>query len=93
MSDWFDSFSEYGDFKDIAEVLKDVKKLRSLYGERRFDEMYQHIRLLVVKYPIEALTWNSVNGSAPRNEEEAFTTADEFLRRVVMEKVGKLKVK
>ena len=89
MNDWIADYREYSGFKDVADVLEDAKKLRSLYGDSRFDEMYQHIRLLTVKYPIEAVTWNSVNGSAPRNEEEAFRAADEFLRGVAVLMVGK----
>ena len=90
MNDWISDYKEYSGFKDVANVLEDARKIRGLYGEGRIEEMYQHIRLLTVKYPVEAVTWNSVNGSAPRNEEEAFRAADEFLRRVAMEKVSLL---
>ena len=89
MNDWVADYNGYSGFKDVADVLEDARKLRGLYGERRIEEMYQHIRLLIVKYPVEAVTWNSVNGSAPRNEEEAFRAADEFLRRVAVQMVGK----
>ena len=90
MNDWIDDYNEYSAFKDVADVLEDAKKLRSLYGDRRFDEMYQHIRMLMVKYLVEAVAWNSVNSKAPRNADEAFRAADEFLRGVATEKVGKL---
>ena len=90
MNDWIADYKEYSKFKDVADVLEDGRKLRTLYGERRFDEMYQHIRLLMVKYPVETVAWNTVNSNAPRNPDEAFGAADEFLRGVAMEKVGKL---
>ena len=89
MNDWVADYNGYSGFKDVAGVLEDARKLRSLYSGCRFGEMYQHIRLLIVKYPVEAVTWNSVNGSAPRNEEEAFRAADEFLRGVAVLMVGK----
>ena len=89
MSDWISDYNEYRGFKDVADVLEDARKLRSLYGERRFDEMSQHIRLLMVKYPVETVSWNSVNTCAPRNEDEAFRNADGFLRGVAAEKVGR----
>ena len=89
MNDWVSFYDEYGkDFKDISDVLNDARKLRSLYSARRFDEMNQHIRLLTVKYPQETTTWNCVNSNIPRNNEEAFRAADEFLRSIVAVKIG-----
>ena len=93
MNDWIADYNDYSGFKDVADVLEDARKLRGLYGERRIEEMYQHIRLLTVKYPVEAVTWNAANSSAPRNEEEAFRAADEFLRRVAVIKTGTIQVK
>ena len=90
MSDWISDYKEYYCFKDIADVLEDARKIRSLYGERRFDEMSQHIRLLMVKYPSEAVTWNSINTSAPRNADEAYMAAEEFLRGVAAQKMGRV---
>ena len=90
MNDWIADYNEYREFKDVADVLEDAGKLRSLYGDHRFDEMYQNIRLLMVKYPIEAVTWNAVHSSAPLNADEAFRAADEFLKRVAMEKISLL---
>jgi len=89
MSDWISDYDEYRGFKDVADVLEDARKLRFLYGERRFDEMDWHIRLLMVKYPVETVSWNSVNTCAPRNEDEKYRAAEEFLRGVAAEKVGK----
>lgn len=89
MSDWISDYDVYSDFKDVADVLEDARKLRFLYGERRFDEMDWHIRLLMVKYLDETITWNSMNTNAPRNVDEKYRNAQEFLRGVVAEKVGK----
>lgn len=89
MNDWIADYKEYSGFKDVADVLEDARKLRGFYSELQFEEMFKHIKLLTVKYPVEAVTWNSVNSSAPRNADEAFRSADEFLRGVALEKVGK----
>ena len=89
MSDWISDYDEYRGFKDVADVLEDARKLRSLYVERRFDEMDWHIRLLMVKYLDETVSWNSVNTCAPRNEDEKYRATEGFLRGVAAEKVGK----
>lgn len=89
MNDWIADYNDYSGFKDVAGVLEDARKLRSLYSGCRFEEMYQHIRVLMGKYPVETITWNAANTSAPRNADEAFRAADEFLRRVAVLKVEK----
>ena len=93
MADWTSSFSEYRRFKEIAEVLDDVERLRFLYYNCRYDEMCQHITELTRKYPFETTAWNSCRTEVPKTEEDTFRNAEEFLKRVAIEKVASVVLK
>ena len=42
--------------------------------------MQDHIRKLTMKYPLEAITWNTVNRIMPNTYEQAYINAENFLQ-------------
>ena len=78
MIDWLFSLNEYRNVNEIADLIHDVKKLRSLYHNHQYDEMSVHIGVLTVKYQKEAIAWNAVNHNMPINADEAFKMQRRF---------------
>ena len=87
MLDWLSSLYEYRNIKEIADLIHDVEKLRSLYHNQRYDEISMHISVLTLKYQKEAIAWNAVNHNMPTNADESFRNAEAFLKNVAAEKM------
>ena len=80
MSDYLDIFERYKDFKEISDLVDEIKKLREYYYTQQYDKMQQHINKLTGKYLIETLTWNATHPSMPTTVQQAFLNAENFLR-------------
>ena len=87
MDDWLDSYKHIKEFADLCE---DALKLRDYYNSQKYAKMMDHIRLLMLKYPVEAGTWNTVNTvKIPASDyEQHFRTADRFLETVAKERLA-----
>ena len=81
MSDYLEVLKEYKDVKDVFDLVDDVQKLRFYYSNQQYETMMQHIRNLVAKYPIDAGVWNLFHPNMPKTYEEAYASAEIFLRR------------
>lgn len=91
MNDYLEVLKEYKDVKDVFDLVDDVQKLRFYYSTQQYETMMQHIRNLVAKYPIDAGLWNLVHPNMPNTYEEAYASAEVFLREkgfVVLLKKG-----
>ena len=80
MSDYLEVLKEYKDVKDVFDLVDDVQKLRFYYSNQQYETMMQHIRNLVAKYPIDAGFWNLFHPYTPNTYEEAYASAESFLR-------------
>ena len=80
MNDYLDFLEKYKDFKEISDIVDEVRKLRVYYHTQQYDKMQQHINDLTRKYPVETLTWNAVHPSMPTNPQQAYLNAEHFLR-------------
>ena len=80
MNDYLEVLKGYKDVKDVFDLVDDVQKLRFYYSNGQFEAMMQHIRNLVAKYPIDAGVWNLFHPYMPNTYEEAYASAESFLR-------------
>ena len=80
MNDYLSSFEKYKDFKEISDLIDEVKSLRTYYNTKQFDRMQQHINELTSKYLVETLIWNAGHPSMPTNPQQAYLNAEVFLR-------------
>ena len=80
MNDYLDVLKGYKDVKDVFNLVDDVQKLRFYYSNQQYETMMQHIRNLVAKYPFEAKIWNFFNPVMPNTYDQAYVSAENFLR-------------
>jgi len=80
MNDCLNTFEQYKDIKEIADLIDEVKKLREYYRTQQYDKMQQHINELMQKYLVETLTWNATHPSMPTTVQQAYLNAETFLR-------------
>ena len=80
MEDYLEIFKGYKDVKDVFDLVDDVQKLRFYYSTKQYETMMQHIRNLVAKYPLDAELWNLFHPNMPNTYEEAYASAESFLR-------------
>lgn len=81
MNDCLDTLSNYKNIKGVYDLIEEVQKLRFYYSNQQYETMMQHIRNLVAKYPIDAGFWNLFHPYMPKTYEEAYASAEIFLRR------------
>ena len=81
MSDYLNSLEPYKGIKEISDLIDEVKKLREYYFTRQYDKMQEHINKLMLKYPVETITWNTVNRVIPTTYQQSYLNAETFLRR------------
>ena len=80
MNDYLEVLKRYKDVKDVFDLVDGVQKLRFYYSNQQFEDMMQHIRNLVAKYPIDAGFWNLFNRIMPDTYDQAYQNAEKFLR-------------
>ena len=80
MSDYLNSLEPYKGIKEISDLIDEVKKLREYYFTRQYDKMQEHINKLMLKYPVETITWNTVNRVIPTTYQQSYLNAETFLR-------------
>ena len=80
MNDYLNTFEQYKDVKEIADLIDEVKKLRLYYSTRQYDAMYKHIRSLTAKYLVETLAWNTSHQTMPTTAQQSYINAETFLR-------------
>ena len=80
MVDYLSVIENYKQYKEIADLVGEVKKLREYYYAQKYDEMTRHINYLMSKYLIETVIWNSKNHSMPTTYQESYENAEMFLK-------------
>lgn len=80
MNDYLQTLEQYKNYKDISDLITDVKMLRSYYFSGKFEKMWQHIEKLTEKYFGETLMWNVSHTSIPNTVQQAYLNAENFLR-------------
>ncbi len=80
MNDYLPTLEQYKDYKDISDLITDVKMLRSYYFSGKYEAMRQHIGKLTEKYFGETLMWNISHTFEPNTEQQAYLNAENFLR-------------
>ena len=80
MIDCLEVLKRYKDVKDVFDLVDDVQKLRFYYSTQQYETMMRHISNLVAKYPIDAGFWNLFHPNMPSTYEEAYASAEIFLR-------------
>ena len=80
MNDYLDFLEKYKDFKEISDIVDEVRKLRVYYHTQQYDKMQQHINKLTSKYFAETYAWNTTFSSMPATVEQAYKNAEDFLR-------------
>ena len=80
MTDYLKIYEKFNDVKEVKDYIDDVILLRHYYTTRQFTQMQDHIRKLTIKYPLEAITWNTVNRVMPNTYEQSYINAENFLK-------------
>ena len=80
MIDYLEVLKRYKDVKDVFDLVDDVQKLRFYYSTQQYETMMRHISNIVAKYPIDAGFWNLFHPNMPNTYEEAYASAETFLR-------------
>ena len=80
MLDYLTIYEKFNDVKEVKDYIDDVILLRHYYATQQFAQMQDHIRKLMMKYPLEAITWNTVNRIMPNTYEQAYINAENFLQ-------------
>ena len=80
MADYLKIYEKFKDVKEVKDYIDDVILLRHYYATQQFAQMQDHIRKLTMKYPLEAITWNTVNRIMPNTYEQAYINAENFLQ-------------
>ena len=80
MTDYLKVYEKLKDVKEVRDYIDDVTLLRHYYGNQQFSEMQEHIRKLMLKYPLEVIAWNTVNSIMPNTYEQAYINAENFLQ-------------
>ena len=80
MKDYLEVYEKFKDIKEVKDYIDDVILLRQYYASQQFDKMQEHICELTFKYPVEAITWNTVNRVMPNTYEQAYINAENFLQ-------------
>lgn len=80
MNDYLDLLEQYKDFKEISDLVDEVKKLREYYYTQQYDAMQQHIHSLMTKYLFETVAWNSTHKTVPMTVQQSYINAETFLR-------------
>lgn len=77
MNDYLDFLEKYKDFKEISDIVDEVRKLRVYYHTQQYDKMQQHINKLTSKYLAETYAWNTTFSSMPATVEQAYKNAED----------------
>ena len=80
MLDYLKIYEKFKDVKEVKDYIDDVILLRHYYATQQFAQMQDHIRKLTMKYPLEAITWNTVNRIMPNTYEQAYINAENFMQ-------------
>ena len=80
MTDYLKIYKQFKDVKEVRDYIDDVIHLRHYYAIQQYSQMQDHIRKLTMKYPLEAITWNTVNRIMPNTYEQAYINAENFLQ-------------
>ena len=80
MADYLKIYEKFKDVKEVKDYIDDVILLRHYYATQQYSQMQDHIRKLTFKYPVEAITWNTVNRVMPNTYEQAYINAENFLQ-------------
>ena len=80
MSDYLDKLEPFRYVKEMSNIIDDVKKLRAYYNSHSFTEMEKHISKIYFSYINEAVIWNKIFTCPPQTYEQAYQSAEEFLR-------------
>ena len=80
MIDYLEIYKKFKDVKEVKDYIDDVILLRHYYATRQYSQLQDHIRKLTMKYPLEAITWNTVNRIMPNTYEQAYINAENFLQ-------------
>ena len=80
MTDYLKIYEQFKDVKEVRDYIDDVIHLRHYYATQQYSQMQDHIRKLTLKYPVEAITWNTVNRVMPSTYEQAYINAENFLQ-------------
>ena len=90
MTDYLKIYEKFKDVKEVKDYIDDVILLRHYYATQQYTQMQDHIRKLTFKYPVEAITWNTVNRVMPNTYEQAYINAENFLQvqgaKIIVEK-------
>ena len=80
MVDYLKIYEKFKNVKEVKDYIDDVILLRHYHATQQFAQMQDHIRKLTMKYPLEAITWNTVNRIMPNTYEQAYINAENFLQ-------------
>ena len=69
MNEYLNFLEKYKDFKEISDIVDEVRKLRVYYHTQQYDKMQQHINKLTSKYLAETYAWNTTFSSMPATVE------------------------
>lgn len=78
--DHMDLFDNYNTIKEMADLIEEVNELRRYYYAQQYAQMMDHIRKITNKYPVEAFAWNTFHPYTPETAQQAYDSAESFLR-------------
>ena len=79
MLDYLKIYEKFNDVKEVKDNIDDVTP-RHYYATQQFAQVQDHVRKLTPKYPLEAITWNTVNRVMPNTYEQTDINAENFLQ-------------
>ena len=80
MIDYLKIYKKFKDVKEVKDYIDEVILPRHYYATQQYSQMQDHILKLTLKYPVEAITWNTVNRVMPNTYEQAYINAENFLQ-------------
>lgn len=82
MNDYLTIFEQYKDFKEILDLIDEIKKLREYYYRQQYDGMQQCISELTQKHFVETCLWNTSHIFMPTIMYQAYLNTEVFLRMI-----------
>ena len=81
------------DAKEIKDIHNYMQELDLYYKNNMFDKVNELVTEIMLKYHNETVTWNSCNTNMPKNYNEYYLNAMNFLKALAEEKKNEKLIK
>lgn len=81
------------DAKELKDIHNYMQELDLYYKNNMNDKVKQLVTEIMLKYPNETISWNSCNINMPKNDNEYYINAMNFLKALAEEKKNEKLIK